>query len=91
MEYETTCVMIGRKPRVGEDPFKTLSIGLYSVNDPHKAGAFPTKTLDFPNIESLTIEGVSVSYYLEGNDIIINNLTKVTVIVDGTKAVIKGA
>jgi len=88
--YETKCVMIGRKPRVNENQFKTLTIGMYAVNDPHKSGDFPAESLDLPNIESLDIVGLRLSYYLEGNDILINNLKSVKIVVDGNKAILSG-
>jgi len=88
--YSVKCLMIGRKPRVDDNQFKTLSFGFYDVNDPHKEGAFPTKSVDIPNIEQLSIEGLNVSYYLEGNDILINNLQSVIITVDGSTVVLRG-
>ena len=84
-EYKTRSVMIGRKPRQEGDQFKTAHIALFPENNPHKTGITPTKALDFPNMEKVRIRNLSVSYYLEGNDLVINDLSKVKLEIDGEK------
>ena len=54
--YETKSAMLSRKPRAKEeDDFKTAVIALFEVNNPHKAGAEPTKILEYPNIEKIRV------------------------------------
>jgi len=68
--YKTKSVMLSRKPRANEDDeFKTALIALYKVNNPHKTGDVPT-------------EDLNVSYYLEGNDLVINDLKSIDLGVD---------
>ncbi len=89
-EYKTKSAMLGRKPRAGsDDEFKTAVIALFNVNNPHKKGAVATKVLEFPNIEKVRIRDLNVSYYLEGNDIIINDLKVITLEIDGSKIVLR--
>ncbi|MBT3406900.1 hypothetical protein HN419_07130 [Candidatus Woesearchaeota archaeon] len=90
--YEVTAksVMIGRKPRANDGEFKTLSVSFFDVNNPHKTGEFPTKVLEFPNMEKVRILGLNMSYYLEGNDIVINDLKGIKIQVSGSKALITG-
>lgn len=90
MKYKTKSMMVGRKPRVGNNKYKTAVIGLFDANNPHKIGAAPTKVLDFQNIEKVRIRNMNVSYYLEGNDIIINDLEEVDIIEEDHKIIIKG-
>jgi len=91
LKEKATCAIIGRKPKENEkDEYKTASIGLYSENNAHKTGAFPTKIYEFSNIEKVRIKGLNLSYYLEGNDLIINDLEELFIIHEGPLLVLKG-
>lgn len=85
-----TCAILSRKPEVSDDAFKTASIGIYDVNNPHKLAKFPRMTYDFTNIEKVRIKGLNISYYTEGNDIIINDLEELFIIQEGTMLILKG-
>ena len=90
-EYNIKSVMIGRKPRVNtNDEYKMLSLAFFNENNPHKTEGFPVEELDFPNTEKIRIIELNSSYYLEGNDIIINDLKKIKIEVEGTKVFITG-
>ncbi|HLC66391.1 MAG TPA: hypothetical protein VJK52_02005 [Candidatus Nanoarchaeia archaeon] len=79
-------VMIGRKPADNDsDEYKCALISFFDVNNPHKIGALPLKVLDFQNVEKVRIRQLSVSYYLEGNDLVINDLHEATLEVDEQK------
>lgn len=86
----TTCAIISRKPKDGDDEYKTAVIGLYDENNAHKNGAFPTKVYEFTNIEKVRLKGLNISYYLEGNDLIVNDLEELFIIHEGTMLIIKG-
>jgi hypothetical protein len=90
IQLKTTCAILSRKPAIDPDKFKTAVIGLYSENNPHKSGKFPNLTYEFSNIEKVRIKGLNVSYYLEGNDIIINDLEELLIIRMGTFLILKG-
>jgi hypothetical protein len=90
IQVKTTCAMISRKPAVDGNSFKTAVIGLYAVNNPHKSNTFPQTVYEFSNIEKVRIKGLNVSYYLEGNDIIINDLEELMIIHENTFLVLKG-
>lgn len=85
-----TCAIISRKPQEKKDDFKTASIGIYDTNNPHKSAKFPRIVYEFTNTEKVRIKGLNVSYYLEGNDIIINDLEELFIIKEGTFLVLKG-
>jgi len=91
MKYTAQSIMIGRKPRVGNNEFKTATISLFSKNNPHLAGEAPLHTMDYENIEKVRLRDlVNISYYLEGNDIVVNNLKHVEIDVDGAIVTITG-
>ncbi|RME78462.1 hypothetical protein D6774_01080 [Candidatus Woesearchaeota archaeon] len=89
-EYECRAVMVGRLPRRGDDPFKTVSIKLFKEDDPHKKGELPFEELEIPNIEKVRFRHLFVTYYLEGNDLIINHLHKLHMVKEGSKIVLRG-
>jgi hypothetical protein len=79
MKYTTKSVLIARMPRIGENEFKTASIKLFKINDAHKTEELPTETFEYENIEKIIIKNIEIDYYLEGNDLIINNLEEINI------------
>ena len=90
IKIATKSAMIGRLPRKEGDKFKTAVIRLFDVNNPHKTTEFPTKTYEFDNTEKMRIRRLNVSYYLEGNDTVINDLEEIFIQHEGNKLVVKG-
>jgi len=79
--FKIKSVVISRKP--GKDPegFKSAFIGLFKENNPHLKGKAPFKVLEIPEVEKIRIRDLrNISYYLMGNDIVINNLEEVVII-----------
>jgi hypothetical protein len=79
MVYKTKSVLIARYPRKDNNEFKTALIKLFSVNDPHKTKELPTKTFEYENIEKIIIKNNDINYFLEGNDLVINDLTQIDI------------
>jgi len=90
IKIEATCAIVSRKPEEKDDDFKTAVIGLYTENNPHKKGLFPFMTYEFTNIEKIRLKGLNVSYYLEGNDLIINDLEELMILKEKTFLILKG-
>ena len=90
LQLKATCAIISRKPAVDKNSFKTAVIGLYDSNNPHKSGVFPHTVYEFSNIEKVRIKGLNVSYYLEGNDLVINDLEELLIIHENSFLVLKG-
>jgi len=90
LQLKATCAILARKPAIDKNSFKTAIISLYKINNPHKSNVFPEVTYEFTNIEKVRIKGLNVSYYLEGNDIIINDLEELKIIREDTFLVLKG-
>ena len=90
LKFNTTCVIISRKPESRSNDFKTAVISFYDKNNAHTLGLFPKSIYEFSNIEKIRIKGLNISYYLEGNDIVINDLEEIFLIHEGSLLVIKG-
>jgi len=90
LKIATKSALIGRLPRKEGSKYKTAVIRLYNVNNPHKTTEFPTKTFEFSDTEKVRIRRLNISYYLEGNDIVINDLEEIFIAHEKNKVVIKG-
>ena len=91
IRVKATCAIVSRKPKaVDGNEFKTAVIGFYDENNAHKTGAYPSITYEFTNIEKVRIKGLNLSYYLEGNDLIINDLEELYMIHEGSLLILKG-
>ena len=82
--FKAKSVVISRKPGRKEETLKTAFIGLFDENNPHLKAKAPFKVLEIPEVEKVRIRDLlNVSYYLLGNDIVINNLEQVHIIKEG--------
>ena len=75
--YKVKSITISRKPGKDKDEFKTAFIGLFKENNPHLKAKAPFKVLEIEKVEKVRLRDLrNVSYYLLGNDIVINNLVE---------------
>ncbi|MBT4539111.1 hypothetical protein HOI26_00035 [Candidatus Woesearchaeota archaeon] len=89
--YQVKSIVISRKPRIKESGFKTAFIGLFKENNPHLKGDAPSDVLEIAETEKIRIHELrNVSYYLMGNDIVINNLEEVKIAKEGNIVTITG-
>lgn len=78
--YKIKSAVISRKPGKNKDMLWTAFIGLFNENNPHLKGKEPVHVLEFKEIEKVRIKELrNVSYYLLGNDIVINNLVELNI------------
>ncbi|HLC47021.1 MAG TPA: hypothetical protein VJI75_04775 [Candidatus Nanoarchaeia archaeon] len=83
IKLKAKSAMLSRKPRENDDDeFKTLIIALFDKNNPHKTGETPIKVLEYSNMEKIRLRDLNVSFYLEGNDIVINDLKEIRLEID---------
>ncbi len=76
--YKVKSITISRKPGKDKEGLWTAFIGLFEENNPNVTKV-PKKVLEFKEIEKVRIRELrNISYYLMGNDIVINNLVNVT-------------
>jgi hypothetical protein len=82
--------LVGRLPRAEGSKFKTAVIRLFNVNNPHKTTEFPIKTYEFTNTEKIRLKKLNASYYLEGNDLVVNDLEEISILHEDNKIILKG-
>ena len=89
--YKVKSITISRKPGKDKDGFKTAFIGLFDSNNPHLSAKAPFKVLEFPDVEKVRIRELrNISYYLAGNDLIVNDLIKINFDLDNSILTITG-
>ncbi len=79
-------VMIGRRPdlkkKKGEQWIAIISF--FKENNPHLKVQVPFRVLEYEYTEKVRVRDLrNISYYLAGNDLVINNLLEATVTVAG--------
>jgi len=87
---KTKSALVSRKHGSPDDEYMTLVIKVFEINNPHKTQEFPTIIYEFSNVEKVRIRRMNVSYYLEGNDVVINDLEELLIIREGPKITLKG-
>jgi len=79
MKYKAKSAIIGRKGKRDEEGNSPVFVNLFDVNNPHKTKKFPKKFIDFEKIHKIVIDGLSISYLIEGSDILINDLIEIDI------------
>lgn len=78
--YKVKSVVISRKPGKNRDGLWSAFIGLFDENNPHLKAKAPMDVLEIKEIEKVRIKELrNISYYLMGNDIVINNLRELNI------------
>ena len=79
--YKAKSVVISRKPGADHpEGLWSAFIGLFMENNPHLKGRAPFEVLDIKDTEKVRIRDLrNISFYLRGNDLVINNLESVTI------------
>ena|SRR3989344_9386709 len=79
-KYKAKSVVVSRKPsHKNEDDWHAF-IGFFDENNPHLKGKAPREVIEIHHVEKVRIRELkNVSYYLLGNDIVINNLEELTI------------
>jgi len=88
--YPCRSAMVGRLPRKGDAEFKTLSIKLFKNDNAHKTEELPFKEIEIPNVEKVRFRHLFTTYYLEGNDVIINHMEEIHIMKRGECVIIRG-
>lgn len=78
--YNVKSITISRKPSEKRDGTWSAFIGLFDENNPHLKAKEPLDVLEIKNIEKIRINELrNISYYLAGNDVVVNNLKKLNI------------
>lgn len=79
-KYKAKSVVVSRKPSHKDEEVWHAFIGFFDENNPHLKGKVPREVVEIPKVEKIRIRELrNVSYYLMGNDIVINNLEELTI------------
>ncbi len=91
MRYPTKSVIIGRKKRENmANEGRPCFFAFYSMNKPQTSGKVPDKIVDFEDVHKVIIKALDISYLLEGNDLVINNLEYLEIANDGGHLIVTG-
>ncbi len=89
--FNAKSITISRKPGADKDALKSAFIGLFDENNPHLKAKVPIEVLEIQEVEKVRIRELrNISYYLMGNDIVINNLEEVSIGKEGNIVTITG-
>ncbi len=88
-EFKIKSVVISRKPGKDKDGLWTAFLGLFNDNNPHLIAEAPLQVLEYKEIEKVRIKELrNISYYLMGNDIVINNMIRLRIDHDKKKHIL---
>lgn len=87
-EYQAKSLIMGRSKRVNDH--YPLFVNLFDENDPHLGNKVPKMFLDFDDVVKVVVEGLRTNYLLSGNDLVIDNLSSVTLRKDGSVLFVSG-
>lgn len=89
--YRVKSVIVSRKPNKDREEPWSAFIGLFQDNNPHLTGRAPSQVLEFKKVEKVRIRDLmNISFYLRGNDVVINNLQEVSIIQEGDIVTVTG-
>ena len=91
--YKAKSVVVSRKPGKDKDDggLWTAFIGLFDENNPHLKAKAPIEVIDILEVEKIRIRELrNISYYLMGNDIVINNLEELVIGKEGNIVTLTG-
>ena len=78
--YKVKSITVSRKPSEKRDDTWSAFIGLFDENNPHLKAKAPMKVLEIKGIEKIRLRDLrNISYYLMGNDIVVNNLSELNI------------
>jgi len=79
-KFKVKSVVVSRKPSHKNEESWSAFIGLFEENNPHLKAKVPFEIIEIKNVEKVRIRDLrNISYYLMGNDVVINNLEEVMI------------
>ncbi|MBI2665182.1 hypothetical protein HYX12_01005 [Candidatus Woesearchaeota archaeon] len=91
VSYKVKSITLSRKPGADREGLWTAFIGLFEENNPHLKGKVPLDVIEIKEIEKVRIRDLrNISYYLAGNDIIVNDLVKVNLVKEANVLTLTG-
>jgi hypothetical protein len=79
-KYKAKSVVVSRKPGKDKDGLWSAFIGLFEDNNPHLKAKTPMEVVEIPEVDRVRIRDLrNISFYLMGNDVVINNLVEINI------------
>ncbi len=89
--FKAKSITVSRKPGKDKDTFKSAFIGLFNDNNPHLKAKEPIEVIELKEVEKVRFRDLrNISFYLLGNDIVINNLEEISIKQDGNIVTLMG-
>lgn len=89
--FHAKSVVVSRKPGKDKDSLWSAFIGLFNENNPHLKARAPFEVVEIKEVEKVRFRELrNISYYLLGNDIVVNNLTEMTIERNGSIVTLSG-
>ena len=76
--YTTKTIIVGRGKKITEGKYPVL-VSFFDEADPHLKGTPPKEVIDFQDVEKVSFKGLDVDYFLAGSDLVMNNLSAITI------------
>ena len=87
--FESKSVVVSRKPGKDKDGLWMSVVALFDTNNPHLKAKVPIKTVEYEDVIKVRLRDLAnVSFYLMGNDLVINNLVHLDVHFDENTRII---
>jgi len=82
--FQNKSIIISRKSEKDPEGNRTsVQIALFGENNPHLKGHVPFKVLEYTKIDKVRIRKLeNISFYLAGNDLVINDLIELNINID---------
>lgn len=79
-KFKVKSVVVSRKPSHNKEESWSAFIGLFEENNPHLKAKVPFEIIEIKDVEKVRIKELrNISYYLMGNDVVINNLEEINI------------
>lgn len=89
--FKAKSITVSRKPGKDKDTFKSAFIGLFNDNNPHLKAKAPFEVIELKEVEKVRFHDLrNISFYLLGNDIVINNLEEISIKQEGNIVTLLG-
>jgi len=88
-KFKAKSVIVSRRQAAGDNNLYSVMIALYEENNPHLKGREPVKILEYVDLEKVRIRELrNISFYLDGHDLVVNNLVDFSIELDKKKGII---
>ena len=89
--FPAKSIVVSRKPGKDKDTLWSAYFGLFKENNPHLKAKAPFEVMEIKEVEKVRLKELrNISFYLLGNDIVINNLENINIKKEGDIVILTG-